>query len=222
MPLSSDSSGPAARLLPVSLRPRAASGHARTVRALRLSVLVMALGASAWLSGCVGLAATGVAVGAFASADRRTLGAQADDQAIELKALAEVRDAVARTSGVSITSYNRKVLLTGQVGDADTRNKVEKVVAGLPNVRGVFNELQIAGTAGFATATSDAAITTKVKAAMLDAKDVAFNNFKVVTEAGVVYLMGMVTRAEGDRAAQVASRVSGVKRVVTLFEQTGG
>lgn len=221
MPFTPDSTGPAARLSQAVLRPRAVSGRARTVRALRLAVLVTALGASAWLSGCVGLAATGMAVGAFASADRRTLGAQTDDQSIELKALGEVRDAVARTGGVSITSYNRKVLLTGQVGDADTRNKVEKVAAGLTNVRGVFNELQIASSTSFATATNDLAITTKVKAAMLDAKDVAFNNFKVVTEAGVVYLMGLVTRAEGDRAAQVTSRVSGVKRVVTLFEHTG-
>ena len=188
----------------------------------RLTILVAALGASVWLTACVPLAVTGVAVGAMAATDRRTLGAQTDDQAIELKALGQVRDSVAKTGGVSITSYNRKVLLTGQVADEDTKAKVEKVVAGLPNVRGVQNELQIAGRAGLGTATNDTAITARVKAAMIEEKDLNSQTIKVVTEAGVVYLMGLVSRSEGDHAARVASRVSGVMRVVTVFEYTSG
>ena len=145
-----------------------------------------------------------------------------DDQAIELKALGQVRDMVAQTGGVSITSYNRKVLLTGQVSDEETKSKVEKLVAGLPNVRGVQNELQIAGRVGLGTTTNDTALTARVKAAMIEDRDLNSQTIKVVTEAGVVYLMGMVSRAEGDRAARVASRVSGVMRVVTVFEYTGG
>ena len=188
----------------------------------RLSILAAALGASVYLSACVPLVVTGAAVGAMAATDRRTLGAQTDDQAIELKALGQVRDSVARTGGVSITSYNRKVLLTGQVSDEETKSKVEKVVAGLPNVRGVQNELQIAGRVGLGTTTNDTALTARVKAAMIEDRDLNSQTIKVVTEAGVVYLMGMVSRAEGDRAARVASRVSGVMRVVTVFEYTGG
>ena len=188
----------------------------------RLTILVAALGASAWLTACVPLAVTGVAVGAMAATDRRTLGAQTDDQAIELKALGQVRDMVAQTGGVSITSYNRKVLLTGQVSDEETKSKVEKVVAALPNVRGVQNELQIAGRVGLGTATNDAALTARVKAAMIEDRDLNSQTIKIVTEAGVVYLMGIVSRNEGDRAARVASRVSGVMRVVTVFEYSGG
>lgn len=188
----------------------------------RLPILLAVLGASVWLTACVPLAVTGVAVGAMAATDRRTLGAQTDDQAIELKAQGQVRDSVARTGGVSFTSYNRKVLLTGQVADEDTKAKVEKVVAALPNVRGVHNELQIAGRVGLGTATSDTALTARVKAAMIEEKYLNSQTIKVVTEAGVVYLMGLVTRTEGDLAARVASRVSGVMRVVTVYEYTGG
>lgn len=187
----------------------------------RRTILVAVLGASSLLTACVPLAITGVAVGAMAATDRRTLGAQTDDQAIELKALGQVRDQVARTGGVSFTSYNRKVLLTGQVADEDTKAKVEKVVASLPNVRGVHNELQVAGRVGLGTATTDTALTARVKAAMIDEKNLNSQTIKVVTEAGVVYLMGLVTRTEGDLAARVASRVSGVMRVVTVYEYFG-
>ena len=188
----------------------------------RLTVLVAALGASVWLTACVPLAVTGVAVGAMAATDRRTLGAQTDDQAIELKALGQVRDTVVNTGGVSITSYNRKVLLTGQVPDEGTKAKVERIVTSLPNVRGVHNDLQIAGRVGLGTTTNDTALTARVKTAMIEEKDLNAQSVKVVTEAGVVYLMGMVSRAEGDRAARVASRVSGVMRVVTVYEYIGG
>ncbi len=188
----------------------------------RLAVLASALAASAVLSACVPLAVTGVAVGAMAVADRRTLGAQTDDQAIELKALGQVREQIPHAGGVSFTSFNRKVLLTGQVAEAETRAKVEQLVKGLPNVAAVHNEVQVSGRVGLGTATADTAITAKVKTALIEDKDVPANSIKVVTEAGVVYLMGLVSRAEGDRAARVASRVSGVTRVVTVFEYIGG
>jgi len=188
----------------------------------RSAILVASLAASVWLTACVPLAVTGVAVGAMAAADRRTLGAQTDDQAIELKALGQVRDSVANAGGVSITSYNRKVLLTGQVADEDTKAKVERIVAALPNVRGVQNELQISGRVGLGTSTNDAALTARVKTALIEDRGIDAQAVKVVTEAGVVYLMGMVRRTEGDQAARVASRVSGVTRVVTVFEYIGG
>ena len=196
-------------------------GHRPGLPAVRVALLVAALGASVWLTACVPIVVTGAAVGAMAAVDRRTLGAQTEDQSLELKGLTQVRDTIGNTSGVSITSYNRKVLLTGQVPDQDTRAKVEKLVRGLPNVRDVINELQLAPAGGLGMAAGDLALSTRVKAALIQAAGVESQTIKVVSESGVVYLMGLVTRAEGDRAAQAASRVSGVTRVVTAFEYTG-
>lgn len=196
-------------------------GHPTGLPAVRVALLAAALGASVWLTACVPMVVTSAAVGAMAAVDRRTLGAQTEDQTIELKGLTQVRDSIGKTGGVSITSYNRKVLLTGQVPDQDTRAKVEKLVRGLPNVRDVVNELQLAPAGGLGMAAGDLALSTRVKTALIQAAGVESQTIKVVSESGVVYLMGLVTRAEGDRAAQVASRVSGVSRVVTAFEYTG-
>lgn len=188
----------------------------------RLLLLGAVLGAAALQAGCAGMAVTGAAVGALAVVDRRTLGAQTDDQSIEIKGLAQISEALPAARGISVTSYNRKVLLSGQAPSKEAKERAEKIISALPNVRGVFNELQIGPRVGLGTATSDTALTARVKTAMIDAKDVQSATIKVVTEAGVVYLMGLVTRAEGDRAAQVASRVSGVSRVVTVFEYLAG
>ena len=196
-------------------------GHRPGLSAVRVALLAAAVGASVWLSACVPMVVTGAAVGAMAAVDRRTLGAQTEDQTLELKGLTQVRDTMGNTGGVSMTSYNRKVLLTGQVPDQDTRAKVEKLVRGLPNVRDVVNELQLAPAGGLGMAAGDLALSTRVKAALIQAAGVESQTIKVVSESGVVYLMGLVTRAEGDRAAQAASRVSGVTRVVTAFEYTG-
>jgi osmotically-inducible protein OsmY len=170
------------------------------------------------LSGCFPLAATGVAVGVLAATDRRTIGTQTEDTGIEVKAASRLREELKNAGGISVTSFNRKVLITGQVIDDTTRQAAERIVAGVENVRSVHNELQVSGRVSLVTTASDATISTRVKAAFVDAKDLQANTVKVVTEAGVVYLMGIVSRAEGDRAAQVASRVSGVTRVVTVFE----
>lgn len=196
-------------------------GHRPGLSAVRVALLAVAVGASVWLTACVPMVVTGAAVGAMAAVDRRTLGAQTEDQTLELKGLTQVRDTIGNTGGVSMTSYNRKVLLTGQVPDQDTRAKVEKLVRGLPNVRDVVNELQLAPAGGLGMAAGDLALSTRVKAALIQAAGVESQTIKVVSESGVVYLMGLVTRAEGDRAAQAASRVSGVTRVVTAFEYTG-
>lgn len=186
--------------------------HARLTFAAALLATVLAA------PGCVPLVATGAAVGTLAALDRRTLGAQTEDQEIELRAANRMRGALAQPGGVSVTSYNRKVLLTGQVASEDDKRAAEAAVGALPNVRSVHNELQVLGRPSLATSAADTAITARVKAALLDAQDLHANVIKVVTESGTVYLMGLVSRREAERAAQVASRVAGVQRVVTVFE----
>ena len=170
------------------------------------------------LSGCFPLAATGVVVGTLAAADRRTIGAQTEDTGIEVRAAAQLRQQLSDAGGISVTSFNRKVLLTGQVLDERTRSEAGAIVGRLDNVKTVHNELKVSGRVSLGTSAADTSITARVKAALIEARDIQGNTIKVVTEAGVVHLMGIVTRAEGDRAAMVASRVSGVQRVVTVFE----
>lgn len=170
------------------------------------------------LSGCFPLAATGVVVGAMAANDRRTIGAQTEDTGIEVKAAAQLRQQLPDAGGIGVTSFNRKVLLTGQVLEERSRTEAAAIVGRLENVRSVHNELQVAGRVSLGTSAADTSITARVKTMLIEARDIQATTIKVVTEAGVVYLMGIVTRAEGDRAAQVASRVAGVQRVVTVFE----
>lgn len=184
----------------------------------RLALVGALIGTSLSLSACFPLAATGVVVGGLAAIDRRTVGAQTEDTAIEVKATNQFRQQLGGSGGISVTSFNRKVLLTGQVVDEQTKRAAGDIVSKLDNVRSVHNELAVSGRVSLGTSAADTSITTRVKAAFVEAKDMQANTLKVVTEAGVVYLMGIVTRAEGDRAAQVASRVAGVTRVVTVFE----
>ncbi len=184
----------------------------------RLSVVLATTLVASTLSGCIGLAATGAAVGVLAATDRRTLGAQTDDQAIELKAFGRVQEAVKNAGGVSVTSYNRRVLLTGQVLDTAAKQNAERAIAAIDGVRQIHNELAVSGRSGLGTNANDTLTTTKIKAAFVDARDVQTNTIKVVTEQGVAYLMGLLTQEEANRAAQVASRVGGVQRVVTVFE----
>jgi osmotically-inducible protein OsmY len=180
-------------------------------------ILVLGVLASS-LSGCIGLVLTGAAVGVMAVTDRRTIGAQTEDQGIEFKASEAIRTKVNNPGGISVTSFNRKVLLSGQVLDEQARRDAEALVSKTDNVKGVFNELAVSGRASFGTNTLDATVTTKVKASFLEASDLSSNVFKVVTESSVVYLMGITTQKEAARAAELASRVSGASKVVTLFE----
>jgi osmotically-inducible protein OsmY len=182
------------------------------VKVLFVSVLASSL------SGCIGLVLTGAAVGVMAVTDRRTIGAQTEDQGIEFKASDVIRTKINNSGGISVTSFNRKVLVSGQVIDEQTKREAESLISKVDNVKGVFNELAVSNRASFGTNTVDATITTKVKAFFLEASDLSSNVFKVVTESGIVYLMGITTQREGARAAEVASRVSGVSKVVTLFE----
>jgi osmotically-inducible protein OsmY len=170
------------------------------------------------LSGCIGLVLTGAAIGVMAVTDRRTIGAQTEDQGIEFKASESIRTKIANPGGISITSFNRKVLISGQVLDEQARRDAESLVSKVDNVKGIFNELVVSGRASFGTNTLDATVTTKVKGSFLEAADLSANVFKVVTESGTVFLMGITTQKEGARAAEVASRVYGANKIVTLFE----
>ncbi len=155
--------------------------------------------------------------GGLVATDRRTAGIQLEDQGIEFRAAARVRE-LATLGQVSVNSFNRVVLLTGEVPSATERSRAEEAVAKVENVRGVVNELVVAGNSSLSSRSADAVLAAKVKATLVDAKDVSANAFKVVAERRVVYLMGRVTPREAERGSELASRVSGVERVVKVFE----
>ena len=182
---------------------------------LTLALLAPAVPA---LQGCFPIVAGGIVAGALAIDDRRTLATQAEDKTIFAKAETRVSERLGNKANVNIASFNRRVLLTGEVPDEQTRAEAERIVGGVENVATIVNELQIAGISSLTARTNDAIITSKVKGNFVDDRELQANAFKVVTEAGVVYLMGLVTRAEGDRAAAVAARTSGVKQVVKVFD----
>jgi osmotically-inducible protein OsmY len=170
------------------------------------------------LQGCVAVVAGGMVAGAVATTDRRTLGAQTEDKAIAVKAETRLPQIVGDAGHVNINSYNRKVLLTGEMRDEAMKRAVENEVRSIANVDNVINELEIAGPSSYTSRSSDTVITGKVKISLADKKTVSANSFKVVTERGNVYLMGMVTQREGNIAADVAKGVSGVMRVTKMFE----
>lgn len=186
------------------------------LRPLSKAVLCAALLAS--LQGCVAVVAGAAVGGAVATADRRTLGAQTEDKAIAVKAETSLGEITGDLGHVNVNSYNRKVLLTGEVRDEAMKRAVENHVRSVSNVESVINELEIAGPASYTSRSNDALITSKVKLSLADKKTISATSFKVVTERGNVYLMGLVTQREGNIAADVAKGVSGVMRVVKIFE----
>jgi osmotically-inducible protein OsmY len=188
----------------------------RLTNTLAKAVVCTALAAS--LPGCVGVMVGGAVVGAVASVDRRTLGAQTEDKSIAVKAEIRVAKLTGDAGHVNVTSYNRKVLLTGEVKDEAMKAAVEREVKDIENVVSVINELDVAGPSSYTSRSSDTLITGKVKASLVDKKTISAVSFKVVTERGNVYLMGIVTQREGNIAADVAQGVSGVQRVVKIFE----
>jgi osmotically-inducible protein OsmY len=187
---------------------------------LRTAVIATVLGASVTMvSGCFPLAATGVVVGAVSLADRRTTAAQAEDQTIELKAFTQIRERFKSDNvAIGITSFNRIVLVTGYVPDDATRANVIRIISSIENVRSVLNEVVIGPTPSLRTYGTDTVLTTRVKASFVEARDLQANVVKVYTESSTVFLMGIVTEREANRAADIASRVSGVRRVVRAFE----
>lgn len=170
------------------------------------------------LSGCVGLVAGGAVMTAVSANDRRTLGAQTEDKAIALKGESRARSIVGEQGHVNVTSFNRKVLLTGEVRDEGMKAAVEREVRAVGGVMNVVNELEIGSPSKYTTRSNDALITTKVKASLVDMQTISANSFKVVTERGNVYLMGIVTPREAQIGTDVARGVSGVQKVVKVFE----
>ena len=186
-----------------------------TPRVIRLATTLALAGT---LAACAPLLIGGAVLGTgMVATDRRTTGTQIEDEGIELRAASRIRE-LATLGQISVTSYNRQVLLTGEVPGAAERTAVEQAVAKLENVRAVVNELVVAPNSAFSSRSADGVLSTKVKATLVDAKDVQANSFKVVCERRVVYLMGRVTEREGNRAAELASQVSGVERVVKVFD----
>ncbi len=189
----------------------------KTLQRLTLAAAAAA-GLAATLSACAPLMLGGAAMTAIVATDRRTPGIQLEDESIELKARTRVRDALGDRVHVTATSFNRQVLLTGEVPDAATRETVEQVVRRVENVNGVINELAIAAVSTLGQRSNDLLVTAKVKATLVDARDLSANAFKVVTERGIVYLMGRVTPREAERATSLVRTIPGVQRVVRAFE----
>lgn len=170
------------------------------------------------LAGCFGATVVGVGAGALMAADRRPSETYVTDESIELRISSRINETLGDRAHVNVTSYNRSVLLTGEVPDAAARSQVEKIASGVPNVKAISNETQVAGVSPLGARSNDAYITSKVKARFIDANKFAVVHVKVVTEAGTVYLLGMVTQRESDAAVDIARTTGGVQKVVRVFE----
>jgi osmotically-inducible protein OsmY len=188
----------------------------RTTRAWCALLGAACVGAA--LSGCVALAGGALVGGSMLAVDRRSNCVQVDDQAIELKATTAVGSATGDRGRINITSYNRSVLLTGEVPTEADRKAAESAAGGVAGVAGVVNDLAVMPSASLSAISNDSIITGKVKAAFLDTSQLQVSSIKVVTERGTVYLLGRVTEAEAARAAEVTRGVSGVRKVVKVFE----
>ena len=184
---------------------------------LTLAVMAAVL-ASTTLSACAPILVGGAVAGTIAATDRRTFGAQTEDKSIVVKAELKMPNIVDKSSHINVNSFNRRVLITGEVPDEETKAKVEREVRGIEGVMNVTNELEVGFSSSYTSRSNDALITSKVKLSLADAKDISANSFKVVTEKGAVFLMGRVTQREGAQAAEIARGVSGVTKVVKVFE----
>ncbi len=180
--------------------------------------LLALLGIALQLQGCVEMAAVGVGAAVMAVEDRRSVGAQTEDKEIDLRGESRVNARFGNKVHVNVTSFNRNLLLTGEVPDAATKTEIEKIVREIPNVRGVVNEVQIAGVSSYSSRTSDSYLTSKVKARFIDAGKFGISHVKVLTESGAVYLLGLVTHQEADAAVEIARTTGGVQKVVRVFE----
>ena len=183
----------------------------KTLRLIAMLVVVSAL------TGCVAAVVGGAGGAALVGADRRTVGTVTEDQGIELKTGNRISDKYP-DAHINVTSYNRMVLLTGETTSSEARAEIEKIARAVENVRGVYDEIAIVGNSSLGTRTNDSFLTSKVKARFVDAGKFNAVHVKVVTESGVVYLLGLVTHKEADDATEIARTTSGVQKVVRLFE----
>jgi len=186
------------------------------MKVIRNGCLLLALAGA--LQGCIAPVAVGVGSGALMAADRRTNGAYIEDEAIENKALNEIAHRYKDQVHVNVTSFNRRVLVSGEVPDAAIKAAVGKIVADTEAVAAVNNELVVSGLSSFASRSNDTLITSNVKTQFLASNKFKANHVKVVTENGTVFLLGLVCKPEADAATDIASAASGVERVVRLFE----
>lgn len=170
------------------------------------------------LAGCFGAAAVGVGTGALMLTDRRNSETFISDQGMELRAANRIRENYGDKVHVNVTSYNRMLLLTGEAPTEVIKADVEKLVSAVPNVKSITNELAIAGPSSYGGRSNDSYITSKVKARFVDANKFSPNHVKVVTEAGAVFLLGLVTQTEADAAVEIARTTGGVQKVVRVFE----
>ena len=190
------------------------SGHGRL-----LAMSALALAAGMGLSACAPLIAGGaVATTVLVATDRRTSGAMVEDQGIEMRAANRLRAELGNRGRVNVTSYNRRVLITGEVASETDRALALRIVGAVENVQGVVDELAVTGTPSLTARAADRLVSARVRAGLIDAPDLSSNAFLIVTERGTVYLMGRVTPREADRATEIARRTSGVQRVVRVFE----
>ena len=186
-------------------------------RHLVLALLLTAGLAS--LTACVPLVVGGAVVsGAMVATDRRTPGTVVEDNGIDAKASGRISSNLGERVHVNVTSYNRQVLLTGEVPSEQDKQLVEKVVSGVENVRNIVNELAVMGNSTLTQRASDTLVTSRVKANLVDARDLVASAFKVTTERGTVYVMGRVSQREANRATEIITRTSGVQRLVRVFE----
>jgi osmotically-inducible protein OsmY len=170
------------------------------------------------LQGCFPVVAAGVTTGVMATVDRRSVGTQTEDESIEWKASSRVSEKIKDKTHLNFTSFNRKVLVTGEVPTAEAKAEIDRVVAAVPNVLGVHNEVAVAPLSSYTDRSNDSFITSKVKTRSVDTGKFNPIQLKVVTEASVTYLMGLMTQAEADAAINVARTTAGVKKVVNLIE----
>ena len=186
---------------------------------LKFCVLAGVLAATAvGLSGCLPLVVGGAVMGGMVATDRRTSGTYVEDEGIEIKAAVRIRERLGDRVHINVTSYNRQVLLTGEAPSAQDKQLVEQVVAQVENVRNTVSEISILGNSTLTQRSSDAVVTGRVRAKLLDARDLFSNSFKVVTERGTVYLMGRVSEREANRATEIITATPGVQRLVRVLE----
>jgi len=192
-----------------------------TLKSIRRPMLVLIGSAAmaATLQGCLPVMVGGTVMGAMTATDRRSLGSQADDTAIVLKAEGRAMKITGDQGRVTVNSFNRHVLITGEVKDEKMKADVEQQIKTIDGVKQIENDLEIAPVSSLSLRSNDLVISSKVKAAIVDTKDLYLSAFKVHTDRGVVYLMGRVTQREGKLAAEVArNAASKIKKVVKLFE----
>ena len=191
-----------------------------TLRKITLGIFIG--GSLAVLSGCVPLiplmVGGGVVVGTQVATDRRTSGTQLEDEGIDIRASNRIRENLGDRVHVNVTSYNRQVLLTGEVPNAQDKQLVEQIVSRVDNVRNVVNELAVLGNSTFSQRSSDTLVTGRARAALVDDKDLVASAFKIVTERGTVYMLGRVTKREADRATELVRGVTGAQKVVRMLE----